>query len=132
MNTALHSTIKNMSPQLLVADIDHAIEFYTNKLGFALDFRFEDFYAGIIKDGFSIHLKSGNPLPAERKSRRENENLDIVFSVTGVEDLYHEFLNKGIDIVQPLCDRPYGKEFYIADPDGYILAFLEEVRMSEP
>jgi len=26
-----------------------------------------------------------------------------------------------------LCDRPYGKEFYIADPDGYILAFLEEV-----
>jgi len=115
-----------MSPQLLVADIDRSIEFYTKKLGFDIDFRYEDFYAGIIKDGFSLHLKSGNPSAEERKNKRENEDLDIVFSVESVKDLYNEFLNKSIDIVQPLCDRPYGKEFYIADPDGYILAFLEE------
>ena len=116
-----------MSPQFLVTDIESSIQFYTKKLGFELEFRYEDFYAGIIKDNYSIHLKSGNPSNEERKSKKENIDLDIVFSVEGVEDLYEEFANKSVEIIQPLCDRPYGKEFYIADPDGYILAFLEEV-----
>jgi len=127
MTTNTQSKIKKMSPQFLVTDIEHSIDFYIKKLGFDLEFRYEDFYAGLIKDGFSIHLKSGKPSIEERKTKREKEDLDIVFSVEAVEDLYEEFMSKSIEIIQPLCDRPYGKEFYIADPDGYILAFLEEV-----
>jgi uncharacterized glyoxalase superfamily protein PhnB len=127
VNTGTESKIKKMSPQFLVADIEHSIEFYTKKLDFEVDFRYEDFYAGIIKDNYSIHLKSGKPSIEERESKREKIDLDIIFSVEGVEDLYEELMNKSVEIVQPLCDRPYGKEFYIADPDGYILAFLEEV-----
>jgi len=127
MDNIPYFRIKKMSPQILVTDIDRSIEFYTKKLGFDVDFLYEDFYAGIIKNGYSIHLKSGKPSTEERKNKRENEDLDIVFSVEAVEDLYTELVNKSVEITQPLCDRPYGKEFYIADPDGYILAFLEEV-----
>ena len=127
MNISTGSRIKKMSPQFLVTDIEHSIEFYTKKLGFELEFRYENFYAGIIKDSSSIHLKSGKCSIEERKSKRENEDLDVVFSVEGVENLYEEFVNKSVEIIQPLCDRPYGKEFYIADLDGYILAFLEDV-----
>ena len=127
MNTSTGSKIKKMSPQFLVNDIEHSIEFYTKKLDFEVEFRYEDFYAGIIKYNYSIHLKSGKPSIEERKSKREKFDLDIVFSVEGVEDLYEEFVNRSVEIIQPLCERPYGKEFYIADPDGYILAFLEEV-----
>ncbi|TMI83083.1 MAG: hypothetical protein E6H10_08535 [Bacteroidetes bacterium] len=120
------SKVKKMSPQLLVTDLNSSITFYAEELGFELAFRYEDFYAGIIKDGCSIHLKSGKPSMEERKNKRENNDLDIVFSVENVESLYEQFLKKSIDIVQPLCDRAYGKEFYIADPDGYIFAYLEE------
>ena len=127
MDTITYSKIKKMSPQILVTDMGRSIEFYTKRLGFDVDFLYEDFYAGIIKNGYSIHLKLGKPLAEERKNKRENEDLDIVFSVEAVEDLYTELVNKSVEITQPLCDRPYGKEFYIADPDGYILAFLEEV-----
>jgi len=127
MDTIRSSKIKKMSPQILVTDISRSIEFYTKKLGFNVDFLYEDFYAGIIKNGYSIHLKLGKPSTKERKNKRENEDLDIVFSVEDVEDLYTELVNKSVEITQPLRDRPYGKEFYIADPDGYILAFLEEV-----
>lgn len=125
MDILTSSKIKQMSPQILVADINRSIEFYTKKLGFTLGFRYEDFYAGIIKDGYSIHLKSGIPSSELRKNKRENEDLDIVFSVEDVEYLYNEFVSRSVEITQPLCERPYGKEFYIADPDGYILAFLE-------
>jgi catechol 2,3-dioxygenase-like lactoylglutathione lyase family enzyme len=126
MDTTTYTRIKKMSPQFLVNDIDRSIEFYTKKLGFTLEFRHEDFYAGIIKDGCSIHLKSGEIPMEERKNKRNNEDLDIVFSVDGIEYLYQELSNKSIEFVQLLRDMPYGKEFYVADPDGYIIAFMTE------
>ena len=115
-----------MSPQFLVSDLNRSIAFYTGNLGFEESFRYEDFYAGIMKDGHSIHLKSAKPSVDERKTREKNEHLDITFSVASIEELYSDFQTKSIDIVQPLRNMPYGKEFYIADPDGYIIAFLEE------
>ena len=115
-----------MSPQLLVADIERSIEFYTKKLAFDIEFRYDDFYAGIIKDGFSIHLKAGKPSIEERLNRRKNQDLDLVFSVDSIEDLFEEPSNKSVEITQRLREMPYGKEFYIADPDGYILSFLEK------
>ncbi len=126
MDTTTYSRIKKMSPLFLVTDLDRSIEFYTKKLGFDIDFRYEDFYTGIIKDGNSIHLKSGKPSIEERKNRRNNEDLDIVFSVDGIEELYQEFVSKSVEIIQPLRDMPYGKEFYMIDPDGHIIAFVEE------
>lgn len=126
MGVVTSSRIKKMSPQFLVADLERSIEFYMQKLGFSMEFRYEDFYAGIMKDGNSIHLKSGNPSAEERKNKRENDDLDLVFSVENVDGLYNDLVNRSVEITQPLCERPYGKEFYIADPDGYIIAFLEE------
>ena len=127
MNTITNSRIKKMSPQFLVTDLDRSIEFYTKKLGFDIDFRYEDFYSGVIKDGHSIHLKSGQPSLEERQNRRDNEDLDIIFSVQDIEDLYEEYSARSVEFAQPLRDMAYGKEFYIADPDGYIIGFLEEV-----
>ena len=127
MNTSTSSRIKKMSPQFLVADMDRSVEFYTGKLGFDIDFKYEDFYVGIIKDHCSIHLKSGKPSPEERRNKRKNEDLDIVFSVDDIEVLYAEISTKFVEIIEPLRSMPYGKEFYVADPDGYIIAFLEEV-----
>lgn len=117
--------IKKMSPQLLVADIDLAIEFYTKKLGFDIDFRYEDFYAGIIKDGYSIHLKADKSSIEERKNRKDHDDLEITFEVDGIESLYEELSNRSVEFSQPLRDMPYGKEFYVADPDNNIIAFLE-------
>lgn len=125
MDTIASPKIKKMSTQFLVTDIERSIEFYTKKLGFELEFQYEDFYAGILKDGCSIHLKSGSPSLEVRQSKRENDDLDVIFSVDHVQELYEEMQKKSVDIVQPLCERPYGNEFYIADPDGYIIAFLE-------
>lgn len=125
MDTITHSKIKKMSLQLLVADIERSIAFYAEKLGFDIDFRYEDFYSGIVKDGNSIHLKSGTPSIEERKRRRANEDVDYIFSVEGIEGLCKEMSSKTVEIIQPLRDMPYGKEFYATDPDGYIIAFVE-------
>ena len=118
-------TITAMSPQFLVADLERSLQFYTGQLGFELDFRYGHFYAGIALDGHSIHLKLADPPAQERRFRRENEHLDITFAVADIRPLYEEISNRPVQVIQPLREMPYGHEFYIADPDGYILAFLE-------
>jgi catechol 2,3-dioxygenase-like lactoylglutathione lyase family enzyme len=115
--------IKNMSAQLLVADVERSIHFYTEKLGFELDFRYHDFYAGIIKDGRSIHLKQSEISAEEIKIRNNNDNVAIIFSVDEIESLYEEITGKSIKIIQSLREMPYGKEFYIADLDENVIAF---------
>ena len=125
MNTFTYSRIRKMSPQLLVSDIESSIRFYTDKIGFTLDFRYDDFYAGVIREGFSIHLKlSKSRVPKE--SKKSKDDTDIVFLVDDINGLYEEFSAKSIEFIQPLREMPYGKEFYVADPDGHIIAFLEE------
>jgi len=123
MNTLSNSKTIKMSPLLLVADINRSIEFYTLKLQFDIDFRYEGFYAGIIKDGYSIHLKVNDGLIEERKK----EDVNIIFSVSNIEALFEEYSNNSIGIIQSLRDMPYGKEFYIVDPDGNIIAFVERI-----
>ncbi|HLY68300.1 MAG TPA: VOC family protein [Puia sp.] len=125
MDSNTHTAIKEMSPLILVADLGRAIEFYTTKLGFETGFLYEDFYAGLVKDGYSIHLKADPCTADEMKATRENQNPEIIFSVENIEHLYKDCENKMVPIIQPLRTMPYGREFYIADPDHNIFAFIE-------
>src|SRR5688572_18025742 len=116
--------IKQITPLLLVSDLEQAISFYLQQLGFALAFRYEDFYAGIEKDGHSIHLKTDYSVAKEGHKKGNNEELDLLFSVDDATTLFEEISKKDIEIVQPLREMPYGSEFYIADPDGHLIAFV--------
>ncbi|WP_373492677.1 VOC family protein [Aquiflexum sp.] len=126
MEAVTNFSIKKMSTQLLVNNLVQSIEFYTQKLEFDIEFRFLDFYVGIIKDAYSIHLKDGNPSTEERKNKRDHKHLDILFEVENIEELFQTLLDKNVDVVMPLRTvREGAKEFYIADPDGYIIGFLK-------
>jgi catechol 2,3-dioxygenase-like lactoylglutathione lyase family enzyme len=120
MKKTLSETLSCMSPQLIVSDMERSLDFYTQKLGFSINFRYEDFYAGIGCSGHSIHLKCGEVSSEERTRKRKNEDIDIVFGITDLEAFYEELQSKEVQITQPLREMPYGKEFYFSDPDGYI------------
>ena len=125
MNRTPSTRLTGMSPQFLVADLDRSTRFYTEQLGFDLDFRYEHFYAGIVRDGHSIHLKLADVPHGEREFRRENEHLDITFTVDDIHTVYNDVRNRSVQVIQPLREMPYGHEFYVSDPDGHILAFVE-------
>ncbi len=73
-----------------------------------------------LRQGHSIHLKLGSPTQS-----RDEEHLDLYFSVEGIEHLFETFKTQPVIITQELREMPYGWEFYISDPDGYILGFIE-------
>ena len=120
-------TLTSLSPQFLVDDLSIAIAYYRNRLSFELDFEYESFYASVSRDGFSVHLKCAPKTVADRAHRKQNEHLDAYVGVRGIEALFDELTSKGADIIRPLEQRPWGcKDFYVEDPDGYILCFSEE------
>jgi catechol 2,3-dioxygenase-like lactoylglutathione lyase family enzyme len=110
MNT-IYPKIKSMSPQFVVADLETSIDFYIQKLGFEIDFRYEDFYAAIIRDAYSIHLKSGSPTIEERTAKLDNEHLDLLFSVQDIDTFFAAIKSQPVNIIQPLREMPYGREF---------------------
>ena len=65
-------------------------------------------------------------LDAERTHRKSGEHLGAFFSVSGVTELHAELTSRDVPITKPLEQRPWGElDFYIEDPDGYILCFSE-------
>ena len=118
--------ITGIVPQFLVDDLDRSIAYYRDRLGFGHDFTYQSFYAGVSRDGFTIHLKHGPTLPADRAHRKQNEHLDAHISVAGIQDLFSELQRRGADVIRPLDERPWAcRDFYVEDPDGYILCFSE-------
>jgi catechol 2,3-dioxygenase-like lactoylglutathione lyase family enzyme len=79
--------LTGLAPQFLVDDIETAIAYYRDKLGFALDFKYESFYAGVSRDGLVVHLKQASKLAGERAHRRQNEHLDAYYFRDGCESL---------------------------------------------
>lgn len=123
-----HATyLTGIAPQFLVDDLDRAIAYYCDKLGFELDFNYQSFYASVTRDGFGIHLKHAPKLAGDREFQKQNEHLDAYISVSGIRSLFSELEMRGAQVIKPLEERPWAcLDFYVEDPDGYILCFSEQ------
>lgn len=118
--------ITSFAPQLLVDDLERAIRFYREVLGFSFGPVWGDFYAIGERDGFAVHLKCAPKTAEDREHRRQHEHLDVYAGVTGVRALYDACGAKGATILKPLAPTAWGTvDFHIEDPEGYIIAFGE-------
>ena len=119
--------VTGIAPQFLVDDLDRAIAYYCEKLGFEVDFIYQSFYAAVSRDGCAIHLKHAPKMAADRKHRKQNEHLDAYISVSGIGALFSELQNRGAHVIRGLEEQPWAcVDFYVEDPDGYILCFSEQ------
>src|SRR5262249_11201279 len=111
--------ITSLAPQFLVDDLDRSMSFYT-KLGFEFSEPWCGFYAIGRIDGLELHLKAFPKNESERQFRRENDHLDAVVGVDGIESFYEVCASSGAKILKPLSPTDWGtKDFYLEDPDGY-------------
>jgi catechol 2,3-dioxygenase-like lactoylglutathione lyase family enzyme len=120
-----HPSLIHIAPVFRVTDLGRSIRFYTEQLGFELDFPYGDFYASVHRDGCHIHLKCAPPTPRDQTAFEQAEHLDACIAVSAAEKLAAEFSNAGASFSLPPRTMPYGVEFYVRDPDGYIIGFLE-------
>jgi catechol 2,3-dioxygenase-like lactoylglutathione lyase family enzyme len=123
MTSEAKPRLTSLAPQFLVDDLARSIAYY-RRLGFSFGEPWGGFYAIGGLDGLELHLKEAPKNPAERRQRRENEHLDAAAGVDGIEKFYDQCVASGAKIFKPLEVTPWGtKDFYIEDPDGYIISF---------
>ena len=116
--------IELLVPQLRTTDLEGAIRFYTQKLGFALSFRYQDFYAGVSFGDRMIHLKLVDDPDPGIDFVRSGQHLHIHFAVRDIHAAFRQVQEAGVKIVEGISDRPWGMtEFVIEDPDGHTLYF---------
>jgi catechol 2,3-dioxygenase-like lactoylglutathione lyase family enzyme len=120
----------SISPFFIVKDLQTAVAFYRERLGFQLDFQGPDsdvFYAGVSRDGIGIMLKAILPdvLPCPNHRRHPWARWDAYIYTLDPDALFDEFRQRGVSFVKELSfidDGLWG--FEITDADGYVLAFF--------
>jgi catechol 2,3-dioxygenase-like lactoylglutathione lyase family enzyme len=123
MTASTQPRLTSFAPQFLVDDLARSMACY-QKLGFAFGEPWDGFYAIGSLDGLEIHLKEAPKLASEREHRRVHEHLDAAAGVDGIETFYARCVANGISVLKPLTVTAWGtKDFYVADPDGYVIAF---------
>ncbi len=121
----LQSSLNYVAPVFRVSDLARSLAYYRERLGFAVEFNYEGFYAGVVRDDCRVHLKCSAPFERDQAAFEAAEHLDACFGVQGAEDLASRLASAGAAFSVPLRSMPYGMEFYIKDPDGYILGFIQ-------
>jgi catechol 2,3-dioxygenase-like lactoylglutathione lyase family enzyme len=122
-NLTTQPRVTSLAPQFLVNDLERSMRYY-RKVGFTFGEPWDGFYAIGELDGLELHLKEAPKNGAERQHRREHEHLDAAGGVDGIEAFYAHCLANGVTILRPLAATAWGtKDFYIEDPDGYVISF---------
>jgi catechol 2,3-dioxygenase-like lactoylglutathione lyase family enzyme len=111
---------------LAVSDIPTAVEFYSNKLGFTTAFTWGDppTFAGVNLDKVQMFLRKGTPDP---------KGCFVSFMVGNADELYEFHRAQGVEVVEPIADRPYGiRDYGVRDLHGYHLSFGHPVFNAGP
>jgi catechol 2,3-dioxygenase-like lactoylglutathione lyase family enzyme len=108
-----------VSPRLPVADVEDALAFYRDKLGFQIGWKWGSpvSHANVCRDSVSLDLIA-NP------EGRRGPALAYI-QLSGVDAYFAELEGRHVE-VGDLGDRPYGmRDFEVVDPSGNRLAFGE-------
>jgi catechol 2,3-dioxygenase-like lactoylglutathione lyase family enzyme len=121
--------LNSIEAQLFVAEIQRSCDFYTNKLGFAVEFVYGDppFYGQVRRDNARLNLR----MVCEAvfvEGIREREHLlsasITVASANEIKELFLSYQAAGVSFSETLKKEPWGaRTFVVMDPDGNLVLF---------
>jgi catechol 2,3-dioxygenase-like lactoylglutathione lyase family enzyme len=119
-------TIKSIIPQLRTTDMASSVSFYTDKLGFSVEFRYEDFYTGIRAGSQVFHLKLVYEADPSIPYVDDGDHFHLYFQTEGVAAFADQLKANGIVLVEDVHETPWStREFVIHDDQGHTLYFGE-------
>jgi uncharacterized glyoxalase superfamily protein PhnB len=130
----------DVTPNLVVSDIDRSIAFYRDVLGFSVVTTVPDseplLFAWMQRDDVNVFLNTAGsvqesmPDLAARAVGGTNTMFMIIEAATpaeGIDALYGLVKGKA-RVVMPIKDQFYGmREFGIEDPDGYVIFAAQRI-----
>jgi glyoxylase I family protein len=117
-----------------VADVNRAVAFYTERLGFALQLAQPPAFASVSLDDVQILLSgpgaSGSrPMPNGRRQEPGGWNR-IVLKVKDLPSCIDALKKAGVQFRNEMETGPGGKQVQVEDPDGNPIELFEPARRS--
>jgi catechol 2,3-dioxygenase-like lactoylglutathione lyase family enzyme len=115
--------------QLFVADIKKSCDFYTKKLGFAVEFIYGDppYYGQVVRDNARLNLRlvSEPVFVADVRQREHLLSASITVATTNeIKELFLNYQAAGVSFDQALKKEPWGaRTFVVSDPDENLILF---------
>ena len=104
-----------------VVDMNESIAFYRDKLGFKVNFTWQDpiEYAVLKRGDVGVHLSLQN-----HRQRNGDVHTQLYVFVHDVQAVHAEFVTNGVKQISEPTTYEYGMtDFDVKDPNGHILSF---------
>jgi uncharacterized glyoxalase superfamily protein PhnB len=121
--------LSSISAQLFVANIKASCDFYTNKLGFAVEFIYGDppFYGQVVRDNARLALRIVSEPVYAGDVRKREDLLSASITVATADEIKQLFMSyqaTGVSFHQALKKEPWGATtFIVSDPDDNLILF---------
>ncbi len=136
--------VNKLTPNFEVKDIRKTVNFYQSVLGFSLvmavpetqdgiEQYFEDdkeyVYALVSKDTVELMFQRSDSFKRDVKMAKDipfGASVSFYMEIEGLDNFYDDIKDKIAEITEPQLAWYGMKEFYIKDPNGYILGFAQK------
>ena len=116
---------------LRVADVGRSIEFYRDKLGFAVEIDKAPQFAMIRVGGptggtigLLVH-DSADPLDSKSSTPAQQAGIHVELTTDHLDALYAQLKARGVEFFEPPHEEPWERSMKAHDPDGYTIEFAE-------
>lgn len=131
------ATLRSLTPNLVVEDVNETADYYTKNLGFTLIASVPEAgklnWAMMIRDGVTLMFQSRESMQEdlpELQISKSGSMGTFFLEVEGIKDIYTQCKGK-VKIKSDMRTTFYGKnEFTIEDLNGFFLTFAEDVPAS--
>jgi len=125
----MHSSFPAAVPEIPVTDIDKAVDYYRNRLGFTLDWGGDDGGIAGISQGNCRMFLTSPPFRAQYGNLRPVLIWLNLKSKAEVRELHQQWQRSGARIVSEPEDKPWKLiEFTAADLDGNLFRVFYDFR----
>ena len=129
--TPTHSRpiLTSVAAHLYVRDLSASTDFFTSKLGFAIDFVYGDppFYGQVSRDNARLALRSMDESFFAEDVRQREDLLSASITLASadeIEQLFAAYEAADVPFAQTLRIEPWqAKTFIVKDPDGNLILF---------
>lgn len=113
--------LSRVAPEVPVTDVNAAIDYYCQKLGFELAAKLDSGdYAIVERDGIALHLFQQHP--------ESFVPIGLHLFTDDLESLHAELCGRGATICQDIARKAWGnRDFRVSDSTGNILKFTEPI-----
>ncbi len=120
--------ITGIVAQLRTTDMASSIRFYTEKLGFSVEFTYGDFYTGVRAGNQIFHLKLVDEKDPSIAYVDEGEHFHLYLETSGIIGFAAELKANGVAFVKDIHNTPWNTtEIVIHDDQGHTLYLGERI-----